>query len=75
MHTTPAENRRCGQCVISQTPVEYLRDLVTALDNSFISSWQSTAGWSAQLENARRYLAELDQEQSYSLLKINLYVE
>jgi len=36
--------------------VEYLRDLVKALDNAFISSWQSTSAWQAQLDAARDYL-------------------
>lgn len=34
-----------------------LRELVLALDNSFISTWQSTAGWDSQLTAAREYLS------------------
>lgn len=37
----------------------HLRELVRALDNSFISTWQSTAGWQKQLDEAREYLAEI----------------
>lgn len=37
--------------------VEHLRELVTALDNAFISTWQSTAAWQKQLDAAREYLA------------------
>ena len=36
---------------------ELLRDLVKAIDGAFISSWQSTAGWAKQLDEAREYLA------------------
>ena len=36
---------------------ELLMELVKALDGAFISSWQSTAAWSKQLEDAREYLA------------------
>jgi len=36
--------------------VELLRALVDALDNAFISSWQSTAAWQAQLDAARAWL-------------------
>jgi len=39
--------------------VEYLRELVTALDNAFISSWQSTAAWQTQLDAARDYLSRI----------------
>lgn len=35
----------------------YLSNLVNALDNAFISSWQSTADWSKELNEARDYLA------------------
>lgn len=37
--------------------IEYLRELVTALEGSFISSWQSTAGWQKQLDAASEFLA------------------
>jgi hypothetical protein len=41
-----------------QTNAEgYLSDLVYALDNAFISSWQSTAAWKKQLDAAKDYLA------------------
>lgn len=35
---------------------QLLSDLVAALDGAFISSWQSTAAWKAQLDAAREYL-------------------
>ena len=38
-------------------PVVLLSNLVNALDNAFISSWQSTHHWSKQLDEARDYLA------------------
>ena len=39
-----------------QNALELLHDLVTAMDNSFISSWQTTAGWQKQLDAAREFL-------------------
>jgi len=33
--------------------IELARELVTALDGAFISSWQSTAGWKKQLDALR----------------------
>lgn len=39
--------------------IEHLRALVAALDSAFISSWQSTAGWQKQLDEAREYLARV----------------
>ena len=36
--------------------VHYLRQLVTALDKAFISSWQTTADWQHQLDAARDFL-------------------
>jgi len=44
---------RCGEL----EAVEVLRELVAALDGAFISSWQSTAAWSDQLNAARTFLA------------------
>lgn len=40
----------------------YLEALVAALDNAFISSWQTTAGWQKELDAARDYLAALAPE-------------
>jgi len=34
----------------------YLESLVEALDGAFISTWQSTAAWQKQLNEARDYL-------------------
>lgn len=33
-----------------------LAELVKALDNAFISTWQSTAAWQKQLDEAREFL-------------------
>lgn len=44
--------------------VAYLSALVSALDGAFISSWQSTAAWQAQLNEARDYLAALAQAET-----------
>lgn len=44
---------------------EYLlSELVKALDNAFISSWQSTHAWQVQLDDAREYLDQKPQEPS-----------
>lgn len=40
--------------------IEHLRALVHALDNAFISTWQSTHFWVAELDAAREHLAQLD---------------
>ena len=37
---------------------ELLVDLARALDSAFISSWQSTAAWSKELEAALAYIRE-----------------
>lgn len=42
-----------------KNPNQLLADLVEALDNAFISSWQSTAAWQEQLDAAREYLDRL----------------
>ena len=40
---------------------EYLlRELVKALDEAFISTWQSTAAWQKQLDEARAFLDGTD---------------
>ena len=41
------------------TPAQALAALVHALDNAFISSWQSTAAWQTQLDDARAVLEGL----------------
>lgn len=38
---------------------QLLEALVKALDGAFISSWQSTAFWDAEIEEARDYLEEM----------------
>lgn len=37
-----------------------LRQLVNALDGAFISTWQTTAAWQKQLDEAREYLGAID---------------
>jgi hypothetical protein len=49
------------------TNAEYLlQQLVEALDNAFISTWQSTHAWQKQLDEAREFLRSLDQEREES---------
>jgi len=36
-----------------------LRELVQALDSAHISSWQTTAGWQKQLDEAKAHINEL----------------
>jgi hypothetical protein len=38
--------------------LEVLRELVAALENAFISSWQSTAAWQDQLDAASALLTK-----------------
>lgn len=39
-----------------------LTDLVKALTNAYISSWQSTAAWDKELVAAQQYLEEMEQK-------------
>ena len=39
-----------------------LKELATALDTAFISSWQTTSAWQKQLDAALEYLAKIDGE-------------
>lgn len=41
---------------------ELLRNLVNALDNAFISSWQSTHAWQKELDLAREHLKDTENE-------------
>lgn len=41
-----------------------LNDLVKALTNAYISSWQSTAAWNKELVAAQQYLTEMEQNLS-----------
>lgn len=53
------------------TTAEYLlKQLTNALDNAFISTWQSTHAWQAQLDEAKNYLYERENaEEIKSTLK------
>lgn len=42
---------------------QLLHDLAHALNNAFISTWQTTAAWQKQLDAALEYLNELSKEQ------------
>lgn len=42
---------------IEHEAMAFLASLVEALDGAFISSWQSTAAWQTQLDEARDFLA------------------
>lgn len=45
---------------------QLLKELVQALDNAFISSWQTTAGWKSELDNARHFLSvQKEEEKSF----------
>jgi len=44
---------------MNDNPNELLRNLVKALDEAFISSWQSTHYWTKELDEAREYLEKL----------------
>jgi hypothetical protein len=50
------ENARLRN-VSDATTASYLESLVNALDKAFISTWQSTAEWSAELKAARAWLS------------------
>ena len=41
---------------------QLLQDLAHALNNAFISTWQTTAAWQKQLDAALEYLNELSKE-------------
>lgn len=45
-----------------ENPVEILANLVEALDNTYWSSWQSTAKFWDELEVAREYLSKMCKE-------------
>lgn len=43
---------------------DLLKGLAEALDNAFISSWQSTAAWQKQLDAAREYIRDEQEKQA-----------
>jgi len=47
---------------MTKEALPYLRELVKALDGAFISSWQSTHAWQQQLDAARQWLAQREQD-------------
>lgn len=42
---------------------QLLESLVKALDSAFISSWQSTAHWEKELDEARQYLEQIKEKE------------
>lgn len=44
------------------TTTELLRNLVNALDNAFISSWQSTHTWQKELDLALKHLKSTEND-------------
>ena len=46
---------------VNSESFQKLKALVEALDKAFISSWQSTAGWQKELDEARQFV-ELKQD-------------
>ena len=51
--------RCCGEGEEAMTDVEELLvDLAKALDNAFISTWQTTAAWQKELNAALAYIKE-----------------
>ena len=47
---------------MNQNAIELLKNLTEALNNAYISSWQSTAAWSEQLEAANAFLDEIENQ-------------
>lgn len=43
-----------------------LRDLVMALDDAFISTWQSTEAWQDELDAAREHIEKIDSAKEQS---------
>lgn len=43
---------------------ELLLALVKAMDNAFISSWQSTAGWQKELDEAKEFINRTEEAKS-----------
>ena len=55
----PPPNNNSYDAISDQRVMEseqILFELVTAINSAYFSSWQSTAAWSKQLEDARLYL-------------------
>ena len=52
---------------------ELLKDLANALDNAFISSWQSTAAWQIELEAALDHIKEQQIKEELGELNLDVY--
>lgn len=44
---------------------DLLKALVEALDKAYISSWQSTAAWQKELDDAREFISLKEELQKY----------
>mgnify|MGYP003597877444 FL=1 len=47
---------------MNKDAIELLKSLTEALNNAYISSWQSTAAWSEELEAANDFLESLENQ-------------
>ena len=47
---------------MNKDAIELLKSLTKALNNAYISSWQSTAAWSQELEAAVAFLVSLENQ-------------
>mgnify|MGYP003587032522 FL=1 len=47
---------------MNKDAIELLKNLTEALNNAYISSWQSTAAWSQELEAANVFLESLENQ-------------
>lgn len=63
-HLLPPQSAQPDRVSVPREPTAHahLQALVTALDNAFISTWQSTAAWQKELDAANEYLLAAAQE-------------
>ena len=47
---------------MNKDAIELLKNLTEALNSAYISSWQSTAAWSQELEAANVFLESLENQ-------------
>jgi len=47
---------------MNKDAIDLLKNLTEALNNAFISSWQSTVAWSKELEQANDFLDKLNNQ-------------
>ena len=51
---------------------QYLKSLVEALENAYISSWHSTSAWQKELDDARKYLDFVEEQCDHTFESIPL---